>query len=402
MVVTEVGDATDLGQIARRLSGDDEDEDEAGGRRPQASASSSKLTISKELTPLQEKLTRPGRAHQQGRLRRRGADLPRPARPRRLSSARVVPGPRRRGDAGRSRVVSDLLDYFVYMVIIIVVAVPEGLPMSVTVSLALAMRKMTRANSLVRQLVACETIGSATVICSDKTGTLTQNKMQVVRARPRRHGRSTAAPTGRGRAADWPRAARRSTGSPSTPPSTRRRTWRRRTARRVDDRQHDRGGPAALAARGGRRLRRSCALQLPVAVPDSLLLRPQADDDRRRATAAGCVALVKGAPGDACWSTATHYLDADGRVRRLDAGRAAAIAGRLARRGRRGDADAGLRPRELPAGHARRRGRAARPPRGDRDAAWSSTASSAIRDPLRDDVQGGRRRVPARPASRSR
>jgi Ca2+-transporting ATPase len=74
-----------------------------------------------------------------------------------------------------------LLSYFVYMVIIIVVAVPEGLPMSVTVSLALAMQKMTRANSLVRQLVACETVGSATVICSDKTGTLTQNKMQVVR-----------------------------------------------------------------------------------------------------------------------------------------------------------------------------------------------------------------------------
>src|SRR5262249_35792569 len=78
-------------------------------------------------------------------------------------------------------VAGELLKYFVYMVIIIVVAVPEGLPMSVTVSLALAMRKMTRANSLVRQLVACETIGSATVICSDKTGTLTQNKMQIVR-----------------------------------------------------------------------------------------------------------------------------------------------------------------------------------------------------------------------------
>jgi magnesium-transporting ATPase (P-type)/WD40 repeat protein len=73
-----------------------------------------------------------------------------------------------------------LLRYFTYMVIIIVVAVPEGLPMSVTVSLALAMRRMTRENSLVRQLVACETIGSATVICSDKTGTMTQNRMQVV------------------------------------------------------------------------------------------------------------------------------------------------------------------------------------------------------------------------------
>ena len=88
----------------------------------------------------------------------------------------------------RCSVVKNLLNYFVYMVIIIVVAVPEGLPMSVTVSLALAMRKMTRANSLVRQLVACETIGSATVICSDKTGTLTQNKMPVVARRAGRHG----------------------------------------------------------------------------------------------------------------------------------------------------------------------------------------------------------------------
>ena len=95
-------------------------------------------------------------------------------------------------------VARNLLGYFVYMVIVIVVAVPEGLPMSVTISLALAMRKMTRANSLVRQLVACETIGSATVICSDKTGTLTQNRMQVVRLSWGGHAfdRNTA---------DWPR-----------------------------------------------------------------------------------------------------------------------------------------------------------------------------------------------------
>ncbi|EKD82034.1 MAG: hypothetical protein ACD_39C01512G0001 [uncultured bacterium] len=62
-------------------------------------------------------------------------------------------------------------------VTIIVVAVPEGLPMSVTLSLAYSMRKMTAANNLVRRMHACETIGAATVICSDKTGTLTQNRM---------------------------------------------------------------------------------------------------------------------------------------------------------------------------------------------------------------------------------
>ena len=94
----------------------------------------------------------------------------------------VSPPPNREARTrGAPRRFGVLLGYFVNMVIIIVVAVPEGLPMSVTVSLALAMQKMTRANSLVRQLVACETIGSATVICSDKTGTLTQNKMQVAR-----------------------------------------------------------------------------------------------------------------------------------------------------------------------------------------------------------------------------
>jgi len=72
-----------------------------------------------------------------------------------------------------------ILNYIMVAVVIIVVAVPEGLPMSVTLSLSLAMRKMTRANCLVRRLIACETIGSATTVCTDKTGTLTKNQMEV-------------------------------------------------------------------------------------------------------------------------------------------------------------------------------------------------------------------------------
>jgi len=76
-----------------------------------------------------------------------------------------------------SEAVSEFLKFFMIAVTIIVVAVPEGLPMSVTLSLAYSMRKMTAANNLVRRMHACETIGAATVICSDKTGTLTQNRM---------------------------------------------------------------------------------------------------------------------------------------------------------------------------------------------------------------------------------
>ena len=72
-----------------------------------------------------------------------------------------------------------LLNYFMVAVTIIVVAVPEGLAMSVTLSLAYSMRKMAASNNLVRQMHACETVGAATVICSDKTGTLTCNQMQV-------------------------------------------------------------------------------------------------------------------------------------------------------------------------------------------------------------------------------
>ncbi len=75
---------------------------------------------------------------------------------------------------------NNLLNYIMLAVVIVVAAVPEGLPMSVALSLSLAMRKMTRANCLVRRLIACETIGSATTICTDKTGTLTKNQMEVV------------------------------------------------------------------------------------------------------------------------------------------------------------------------------------------------------------------------------
>jgi Ca2+-transporting ATPase len=75
---------------------------------------------------------------------------------------------------------NNILNYIMLAVVIVVAAVPEGLPMSVALSLSLAMRKMTRANCLVRRLIACETIGSATTICTDKTGTLTKNQMEVV------------------------------------------------------------------------------------------------------------------------------------------------------------------------------------------------------------------------------
>ena len=71
------------------------------------------------------------------------------------------------------------LQYFMMAVTLIVVAVPEGLPMSVTLSLALNMRRMLVTNNLVRKMHACETMGAITVICTDKTGTLTQNQMQV-------------------------------------------------------------------------------------------------------------------------------------------------------------------------------------------------------------------------------
>lgn len=80
-------------------------------------------------------------------------------------------------------IFSHLLNYFMVAVTLIVVSVPEGLPMSVTLSLALSMNRMLKTHNLVRKMHACETMGATTVICTDKTGTLTQNQMQVFETR---------------------------------------------------------------------------------------------------------------------------------------------------------------------------------------------------------------------------
>lgn len=80
---------------------------------------------------------------------------------------------------GAMDMISSMLHNFMIAVTLIVVSVPEGLPMSVTLSLALSMNRMLKSNNLVRKMHACETMGAATVICTDKTGTLTQNRMQV-------------------------------------------------------------------------------------------------------------------------------------------------------------------------------------------------------------------------------
>lgn len=74
-----------------------------------------------------------------------------------------------------------LVEYFIIAVSIVVIAVPEGLPLAVTISLAYSVGKMKEENNLVRFLAACETMGGANNICTDKTGTLTQNQMTVTK-----------------------------------------------------------------------------------------------------------------------------------------------------------------------------------------------------------------------------
>ncbi|KAK7262036.1 hypothetical protein RIF29_28364 [Crotalaria pallida] len=86
------------------------------------------------------------------------------------------------GKTSISDAIDDVIKIFTIAVTIVVVAVPEGLPLAVTLTLAYSMRKMMADKALVRRLSACETMGSATTICSDKTGTLTLNQMTVVEA----------------------------------------------------------------------------------------------------------------------------------------------------------------------------------------------------------------------------
>lgn len=74
---------------------------------------------------------------------------------------------------------SRLLEFFMISIALMIMSIPEGLPMSITLSLAMSMRKMLKTNNLVRKMHACETMGAVTVICTDKTGTLTQNQMSV-------------------------------------------------------------------------------------------------------------------------------------------------------------------------------------------------------------------------------
>ncbi|KAF4046637.1 Plasma membrane calcium transporter ATPase C terminal [Phytophthora infestans] len=80
----------------------------------------------------------------------------------------------------KSGYVSDYLNFFIIAITVLVVAIPEGLPLAVTIALAYSVKKMLVDNNLVRHLDACETMGSATTVCSDKTGTLTTNRMTVM------------------------------------------------------------------------------------------------------------------------------------------------------------------------------------------------------------------------------
>jgi Ca2+-transporting ATPase len=383
MLVTDVGDATSLGQIARRLSADFGEDEEPAAADTQEKRVHRKLTISKELTPLQQKLT--NLAELISKVGYIAAVL--------IFIAEIVRGiavgeifvPGTKGPFAEDllRVFSELLGYFVTMVIIIVVAVPEGLPMSVTVSLALAMQKMTRANSLVRQLVACETIGSATVICSDKTGTLTQNKMQVAKVSWENQGFDRGSPN-----FAVPKTVPSEAGTPLD--------WIARNAAvnstaNLEERQgktttigNSTEGALLQWLREGHIEYGQIRLQTPA------LYQIHFSSERKRMTTvvrqgSSLVALVKGAP-EWVLEQCQHYLDAGGQVRPLTPEMRSAISARLR------DA-AGQAMRTLAFAYAVLSPETPADPdalhavRDSLEAGLVYVGFVAIRDPLRDDVK---------------
>lgn len=141
MLVTGVGNDTEFGQIAQELS-----------------------SIEKTMTPLQEKLDKLGK-----QITVLGA-----------SAAAIVFAIEVLQFVMNGQLNLDTVsDAFITSIVLIVAAVPEGLPTIVAVSLALNIIKMSKENALVKKMIACETIGCVNIICSDKTGTLTENRMTV-------------------------------------------------------------------------------------------------------------------------------------------------------------------------------------------------------------------------------
>ena len=150
MTVTAVGDATEMGSVNRQAS-----------------------VASGEQTPLERQLTRLSKLIGKVGISLAAAIFAA------LAVRAALAGDIAAGDwVAISKV---LLHTFMVAVAIIVMAVPEGLPMSITLSLAMSMRRMLKTNNLVRRMHACETMGAVTVICTDKTGTLTHNRMTVER-----------------------------------------------------------------------------------------------------------------------------------------------------------------------------------------------------------------------------
>ncbi|MEA5003882.1 MAG: calcium-translocating P-type ATPase, PMCA-type [Christensenella sp.] len=142
MVVTAVGDGTEFGKIAQELSG-----------------------AQKANTPLQDKLAKLGKL-----ITMLGA----------IAAAIVFTIQVIIFVSSGTASLDTISEAFITSIVLIVAAVPEGLPTIVAVSLALNIIKMAKQNALVKKMVACETVGSINVICSDKTGTLTQNRMTVL------------------------------------------------------------------------------------------------------------------------------------------------------------------------------------------------------------------------------